>query len=82
MIKVTICTGTTCYVMGNANLLVLKDDLSEKLKKKVEFEGHTCLQSCKDEMQGNPPFVMINGKIMSDANFAKVKAEIKRLAAE
>ena len=52
-IKVSICTGTTCYVMGASELLLLEELLPEELKDKVEIEGVTCLEKCKSTGIGN-----------------------------
>ncbi|MBU1044024.1 MAG: hypothetical protein KJ915_06460 [Candidatus Omnitrophica bacterium] len=78
-IKVTICTGTACYVLGNSQLLVMKDDLKPELLKWIDFEGSNCLKYCKDASFGKAPFVLINGKLMAQATGPKVKDEIERL---
>ena len=59
-IKVSICTGTTCYVMGASDLLLLEEVLPEHLKGKVEIEGVTCLEKCKSTGIGKnkAPFVI------------------------
>lgn len=80
-IKVTICTGTTCYVMGNAQLLTLKDELDPEMLDFVEIEGSTCLQYCKDSSCGDAPFVMINGRVFAKATLPEIKNEIERIYA-
>ena len=47
-IKVSICTGTACFVMGASEILVLEDSLPDELKGIVEIEGLTCLEKCKN----------------------------------
>ncbi len=66
-LKIVICAGTTCYVMGGASLLALKDHLPEELKDKVIIEGSTCLGYCKEPTNQKPPFVIIGESLISEA---------------
>lgn len=79
-IKVSICTGTACYVMGASEIFVLEDSLSEDLKEMVEIEGLTCLEKCKNAECGKAPFVLVNDEIISEATLAKVLEKINKLA--
>ena len=63
-IKVVICTGTTCFVMGASDILLLEDSLPADLRGKVEIEGSTCLGMCRDGMNGKAPFVSVDGDVM------------------
>ena len=38
-IKVEICLGTTCYVLGSFRLSALEDQLPPELKSKVDIVG-------------------------------------------
>ncbi len=72
-IKVTICTGTTCYVMGGAELLALEEHLRPELKDRIELEGATCLGRCKDRATGGtPPFARVGGKVITAASIEKL----------
>ncbi len=71
-ITLTICTGTTCYVLGGAQLLVIEDSLPIDVREKVVVEGAMCLEHCKDSSKGNAPFVLIDGDVMSEATVAKI----------
>ena len=78
-IKVSICTGTTCYVMGASELLLLEELLPEELKDKVEIEGVTCLEKCKSTGIGNAkaPFVLVDDELVSSATVQSVIAKIE-----
>lgn len=81
-IKITICTGTTCYVLGNAQLLNIKEEFDADVLKMLEIKGSTCLKFCKDSSFGSAPFVEINGKLFAGATLPAVKNEIERLVEE
>ncbi len=76
-IKVSICTGTTCYVMGASELLLLEDELSEDIKEKVEIEGLTCLELCKGGSNSKAPYVLIDGEVHEEATLQSVIEKIK-----
>ena len=78
-IKVVICTGTACFVMGGSEILLLEEHLPEHLKGKVQITGTTCLDYCHDDANGNAPFVEINGVAMSEANVPKVITYLEEL---
>jgi len=48
-IKVTICTGTTCYVLGGSNYLLLKDKLPEEILNNVKISGSPCMGYCRED---------------------------------
>lgn len=79
-IKISICTGTACFVMGASEIMLLEEELPEELKDKVEIEGITCLETCKDSRCGKAPFVKINGKVVLEATLPKVLELVKELA--
>ena len=72
-IKVEICLGTTCYVLGSFRLSALEEQLPPELKDRVEVVGCACLDVCHDRNYGNAPFVRINGdRIVDNATIEKV----------
>ncbi len=81
-IEITICTGTTCYVMGAGKLLLLAEELGESLSQRVEIKGSACLELCKEGRYGKAPYVMIGEKVLSEATTESVLEEIKRLLAD
>jgi len=72
-IKVEICMGTTCYVLGSFRLSALEEQLPDDLKPCVEVVGCSCLNACQDRNYGNAPFVRIGGtRIVDNATIEKV----------
>lgn len=45
-INIQICTGTSCYVMGASELLMLEDLLPESIKDNVVITGSPCFGLC------------------------------------
>ena len=78
-LKLKLCAGTMCYVMGGAQLMGISDSLSEEEKSQIEITFSPCLQQCNE--QKTPPFVELNGKIIEGISKEKllqiIKEEIK-----
>lgn len=77
-IRVVICTGTACYVMGGAELLSLEEKLPSGLAAEVEIEGSVCLGRCKDQKCGHPPFAKVGEEFVADATVEKLVETIAR----
>ena len=43
MIKIEICCGTACYLLGAANMMNIEEQLPAEWRGKVEVEAKTCL---------------------------------------
>jgi NADH:ubiquinone oxidoreductase subunit E len=74
---VNICTGTTCFVMGGSELLLLEEQLPDDLKEVTEINGSPCIGICKHADYGkaqadHAPFVQIDGEVVDQANIQKV----------
>jgi len=75
-IRVQICTGTTCFVMGGADLLLLEEVAVERWSKwgvtnemfeqRVEIAGLPCSDACR-QRDKKPPFAFINDSLISEA---------------
>ena len=76
-IKVSICTGTACFVMGSSEIMLIEEKLPEDLKDKVEVEGIPCLEKCKDSTCGKAPFVLVNGQVVQQATVTSVIEKIR-----
>ena len=82
-IKVEICCGTACYLLGAAKLMDIEEQLPAHVKDRVEIEARTCLELCERDNLGGAPFVRINGsEIISQATPESVLARILELAGE
>ena len=76
--KVEICLGTTCYVLGSFRLSALEEQLPPELADRVEVAGAACLGLCKDRNYGKAPFVRINGNcVVDNATIEKVLDALK-----
>lgn len=79
-IKVEICCGTACYLLGAAKMMNIEDLLPEDCRGRVEIEAKTCLELCERENLGGAPYVRFNGsEVMSQATPEKVLAHIREL---
>lgn len=78
-IKVRVCVGTHCYVMGNHNLKDIKDQLPDDLKERVFVEGSVCL-GC-EKMTKNPqhPYVEVDGTLIENASLEKIIIRLRQL---
>ena len=85
-ITVRVCLGTTCFVMGGANLQELNEIIPKKYGDKVEIMGSPCLGLCSIKWDySRAPYVKINDakseEIVEEATVEKVLAAIdKKLA--
>lgn len=79
-IKVTICTGTACFVMGASEIMLLEENLPPELKDKVEIEGVTCMEECKNSLNGKAPFVRVNNELLSGATLLSVLEKINEIS--
>lgn len=65
-IKVEVCLGTTCFVLGSAELAEMEYLLPDELKHRVEVVACPCLEACNNRNYGNAPFVRIDNDQMID----------------
>lgn len=79
-VQVRVCVGTACHIMGAADLIVIEDLLDPAVRDRVEVVGVTCMDLCKDEAHGKPPFVVIDGETLSEATLDKVLGRIDQRA--
>ena len=79
-IKVEICCGTACYLLGAAKMMNIEDQISEECRGRVDIEAKTCLELCERDNLGGAPYVRFDGsEIMSQATPEKVLARIREL---
>ena len=71
-LKLKICVGTQCYVMGNHELKDIKDHLPKDLKDKVYVEAAVCLGCDLLKSKPLPPYVEIDGKLIPQASQEKI----------
>ena len=79
-IKVDVCLGTTCFVMGGSHLQELIDIVPRKYGDKVEVNGSTCLEMCSNNTEySKAPYVRVNDEIISEATTEKVVEKINEI---
>lgn len=76
-IKVTVCTGTACYVLGGSELLLLDEMLPESWREQVELTASECLDVCHRSGFGRPPFAKIDDELISAASPMKIIALLR-----
>lgn len=79
-VVVEICMGTTCYIMGGAQLAGIAERLPEEWKESVTVKGMRCVGACQQTDQyGRAPFVRVNGELISEADEGKVFNAIRTI---
>lgn len=80
--KLTICMGSKCVMVGAMNIL----DQVEELKESMGYEDLTietvvCMKYCKNEGE-DCPVVMFDGEVMTNASTEKVMEKITQMYAD
>lgn len=78
-VNVSICTGTTCHLMGAAHLLTLDEVLDPCTRDHVEISGAHCLGLCNNESNGKAPFAMVDGQVVANATLMKILDQVRDL---
>jgi iron-hydrogenase subunit alpha len=81
-IKVEICVGTTCHILGASELQNIEEFLSPETLEKIDITGVPCLGACKNDNYGNAPFVRVNGHVIGNADINALAEHINRLIKE
>lgn len=76
VVRVVVCSGTACYVMGGSELLLLDDHIPAKWKGRIEIEGSPCLGFCKDKAYGKAPYATVDGEVVAAATVPAVLQKI------
>jgi len=76
-ISVKVCLGTTCFVMGSANLQELIELVPQKYGDKVDVSGVPCLGLCSVDWEfSKAPYVKVDNDVIKEATVDKVLAAI------
>ena len=79
-VKVEICCGTACYLLGAAKLMDIESELPEQYRERVEIEARPCLELCERENLGGAPYVRINDpEIVAKATLESVLKRVTEL---
>ncbi len=74
-IDLEICTGTTCYLLGAADLIDVLENLPEPLRERINLRGVACEDLCKSGSR--PPFVKINGIVIGEMTSERLLATLE-----
>jgi len=77
MITLQICQGTTCYIMGAAQITSTCLRLPDDLRGKVRVTGCRCLGLCRDGAFGGAPYVKIDDEIFAQATPESILAALR-----
>ena len=77
-IKVKICQGTTCFVMGGSVIKAIQDVLTQKYADMVEIVPVRCFEAChENDSFSKAPYVYINDEIIPEESVEKVTSLIE-----
>ena len=72
-ISVKVCLGTTCFVMGSANLQELIEMVPKKYGEKVDVSGVPCLGLCSIDWEfSKAPYVKVDDEVIKEATVEKM----------
>lgn len=77
-VELEICTGTACYLLGGADLLLLAQELPAELRGRVRVRGRACMDRCRRPACGITPFVLIDGEPLGEATPEKVREQLRQ----
>jgi len=78
-IRITVCCGTTCHLMGSSEILIYKDEIEAKYNHQVAIYGSPCLGNCKDYAAANAPFVLVGDELICQANKDKITSYLNKI---
>lgn len=81
-VKVKICAGTACFVMGAPQIQALEFSAPEDLADKIEISEARCMSHCNHKGYNKGPFVEVNGELIEEATMEKVVAKIREVIAK
>lgn len=78
-IKVKICAGTSCFVMGAAQIQSLEFNAPADIADKIEIIEQRCMNLCKNitTKYNRGPFVYVNDELIEEATYEKVVDKIR-----
>lgn len=71
-IKLEICCGTTCYILGASELIKIDSVMNPEWLEHVDINIIPCMGLCTSEDLNGAPYVKINGEIISQASLKTV----------
>ena len=82
-VKVKICAGTACFVMGAPQIQSLEFAAPKDLADKIDVTEVRCMNHCTQAKGYNKgPYVEVNGEVIEEATLEKVLTKIREVIAE
>lgn len=78
-IKIRVCQGTTCFVMGASRLEGLETQIPPQWRQKVEVSVQPCLGMCQKAGFMKAPFVRIGDEIIGSATVDSVLKKLSEM---
>ncbi|MBT1248280.1 NAD(P)H-dependent oxidoreductase subunit E [Thermosipho sp. 1244] len=75
--KIEVCVGTTCHLMGSSTLIEALNDLPKDIKESLDLKYNLCFNTCYGKMK--PPIVKIDNEFYQDMTPEKLKDIILNL---
>lgn len=72
MLKIEVCVGSACYLLGAQDLIEMIEGLPEDIKANIDLRGSSCLKAC-----GKGPNIKVNGELISGVTPEKLMEIIK-----
>ena len=78
-ITVKICSGTSCFVMGAAQIQALEFTPPADIADKIDIIEVRCMNLCKDThaKYNRGPFVTVDNELIEEATYEKVVTKIR-----
>lgn len=76
-IKVELCMGTTCFVMGGSGLEEFITLLNPEQRERVEVKPSPCIGLCKDREYGRAPYALVDGEVVAEATVTAIAAKVR-----
>lgn len=78
-VKVRICVGTSCFVMGAAQIQSIEFNAPADIVDKIEIIEERCMNLCKNvkTKYNRGPFVFVNDELVEEASYEKVIEKIR-----
>ncbi len=80
-VKVRICLGTSCFVMGASQIQELEFNVPEDIAGKIELVEERCMKLCDNvkDKYVKGPFVMVNDELIEEATYETVINKVRQV---
>jgi len=76
-IRLEVCSGTACFVMGGSDLLTIFEYLTQEEQDRVSLAAVPCFEHCRGGDNLRPPFVVIDGTVYDKMSINRLSGMLK-----